>query len=214
MGTANSSFMMFESIQTLLWDFDGVILDSVPIRDEGYWHVLKNYPEEKVEELIEFQRNQGGLSRYVKFRYFYEKILGKKISDKKVNDFAKQFSDYMVQKLTDTDLLIADTLEFIRDYHKKYNMHIVSGSDQKELRYLCHKLKIDHFFKSIHGSPTPKITLVKNILAKYNYDPDDVALIGDSINDFDAADRNSIRFFGYNNRVLKDKGVGYITVFK
>lgn len=204
---------MFESIQILLWDFDGVILDSVSIRDEGYWHVLKKYPAEEVEKLIEFQQANGGLSRYVKFRYFYEEILGKEISDEKVNEFARQFSDYMVKKLADTDLLITDTLEFIREYHKKYTMHIVSGSDENELRYLCRELNIDHFFKSIHGSPMPKINLVKNILAEHNYPPEHAALIGDSVNDFDAAYKNNIRFFGYNNPNLREKGEGYITSF-
>jgi len=204
---------MLELYQTILWDFDGVILDSVDIRDEGYLHVLKKYPDEKVDELLQFQRLNGGLSRYVKFRYFYEEILGERISDDKVNDFARQFSDYMVKKLTDTNLLIGDSLEFIRDNHKKYSMHVVSGSDENELRFLCKELKISRFFKSIHGSPTPKITLVKNILADHGYDSKRVALVGDSINDFDAADRNNISFFGYNNPVLRKKGEGYITAF-
>lgn len=204
---------MFESFQILLWDFDGVILDSVSIRDEGYWQVLKKYPAEEVKKLIEFQQANGGLSRYVKFRYFYEEILGKEISEEKVNEFAQQFSDYMVKKLTDTDLLITETLEFIREYHKKYTMHIVSGSDEIELRFLCRELNIDHFFKSIHGSPTPKINLVKKILEEHNYAPENTALIGDSVNDFDAAYKNNIRFFGYNNPDLREKGEGYITSF-
>lgn len=204
---------MFSRFQTILWDFDGVILDSVHIRDEGYRHVLQNYPEKHVQRLIEFQQLNGGLSRYVKFRYFYEEILGREISDAKVNDFASHFSEYMKKKLTDTGLLIDDTINFIAANHQKFNMHIVSGSDQNELRYLCKLLKISTYFRSIHGSPTPKITLVKNILNQENYNPNNVVLIGDSINDFDATSINNISFYGYNNLLLRDKGDGYIFKF-
>lgn len=204
---------MLGTFQIILWDFDGVIIDSVPIRDAGYWHVLKNYPGKQVKQLIEFQQKNGGLSRYVKFRYFYEEILGKEISDDKVNDFAREYSDFMVKNLTNPDLLIRDTMGFIQSNYKNFSMHIVSGSDQNELRYLCNYLNIDHFFKSIHGSPTPKITWVEKILKHNNYYTNQVVLIGDSNNDYEAAVNNNISFYGYNNHRIKDKGQGYITAF-
>lgn len=101
---------MFDTLEVILWDFDGVILDSVNIRDKGYWNVLKGYPDDKVEKLLKFQQINGGLSRFVKFRYFYEDILGKDISNEKINHFAKQYSDYVVKRLTDPNLLIKDNL--------------------------------------------------------------------------------------------------------
>ncbi|WP_316928080.1 HAD family hydrolase [Gillisia marina] len=65
------------------------------------------------------------------------------------------------------------------------------------------------FFKSIHGSPTPKIQLVDTILKQHNYIPKETLLIGDSINDFEAADRNNISFAGYNNLDLLKVGNFY-----
>jgi HAD superfamily hydrolase (TIGR01549 family) len=196
--------------EALFWDFDGVILDSVPIRDEGYWHTLKHYPKDQVEKLIHYQQLNGGISRYVKFRYFYEEILDKEISDEQVNRYAKSFSEYMIERLTDKNLIIDETIRFIENHHESIPMHIVSGSDQEELRYLCKELEIDHFFNSIHGSPTPKIELVKQVLAREKYHPEHAALIGDSINDYDAARLNGLTFFGYNNPDLKDKVENYI----
>jgi HAD superfamily hydrolase (TIGR01549 family) len=204
---------MFESFQTILWDFDGVILDSVHIRDQGYWHVLNEYPKDQIKKLIKFQQINGGLSRYVKFRYFYEEILEREISEEKVNDLAGQYSEFMRKRLTDAKLLIEDTMDFIRSNHGKYNMHIVSGSDQNELQFLCRELEIDFYFKSVLGSPTPKITLVKNILDDENYIPEHVVLIGDSINDYEAAENNDLTFYGYNNPDIKDKGERYVTEF-
>jgi hypothetical protein len=33
--------------------------------------------------------------------------------------------------------LILDSLNYIKNNYEKYNFHIVSGSDQEELRFLC-----------------------------------------------------------------------------
>ena len=83
-------------------------------------------------------------------------------------------------------------------------MHIVSGSDGNELRELCKSLRLDHFFISIKGSPTPKTSLVKNIIENGYLSLSEYCLIGDAINDYDASKDNSIKFFGYNNLKLKN----------
>lgn len=92
-------------------------------------------------------------------------------------------------------------------------MHIVSGSDQKELRFLCQELNVAKFFLSIHGSPTHKNDLVKNLINSHQYRIDELVLIGDSINDYEAAKINDIDFIGYNNIALKEFGA-YLDTFK
>ena len=51
-------------IKTVLWDFDGVILDSMKVRDWGFREIFKNYDNKKVEQLIDYHNLNGGLSRY------------------------------------------------------------------------------------------------------------------------------------------------------
>ena len=92
-------------------------------------------------------------------------------------------------------------------------MHVVSGSDEKELNYICNTLNLSQYFISIHGSPTPKKELVTNLLEQNNANKSLTCLIGDSKNDFEAAEVNGIDFFGYNSSTLKELGVGYINSF-
>ena len=204
---------MLSQYKVILWDFDGVIMDSMPIRDKGFEEVLKHYPQRQVEELLNFHRQNGGLSRYVKFRYFFEKIRNEAITDEQVNELAKHFSDIMLSLLKDEKLLIRDSVLFIKSVKPDIDMHIVSGSDGNELKQICASLGLNNYFKSIHGSPTPKKKLVKDILAENNYDKASVVLIGDSINDLDACNNNGIDFFGYNNENLKLLSDNYITAF-
>jgi len=188
--------------KAIFWDFDGVIIDSMPIREKGFREVLSNYPKSEVDKLIDFHTKNAGLSRYVKFNYFFECIRIESNTENKEAELAKRFSDIMKEMLPDRELLILDVINYIKK-SPHINMHIVSGSDGEELKFLCKKLEIEFLFKSIEGSPTPKGSLVKNLMSNFKYNKEEVCLIGDSINDYEAAFENDIDFIGYNNEELR-----------
>jgi len=192
-------------IKNILWDFDGVILDSMPIRDYGFIKIFESYPEELVEEFIKYHRLNGGLSRFHKIKYFYNHLLNKVISEKQIQNYAEQFTIIMKEQLINKKYLIQESVDFIQVNHKNYNFHIVSGSEHHELNYLCEKLDLTEYFLSINGSPTPKNELVKNLLEKEKYKKEETILIGDSINDYEAANVNGIEFYAYNNLDLKQQ---------
>jgi len=184
--------------KVIFWDFDGVILDSNEVRDLGFIEALKEYPSAQVEKLLLFHKKNGGLSRYVKFRYFFEEIRKETTNKETMEGLLDRFSLIMKDQLVNPYYLIEENLKVIKELYGNSAMHIVSGSDQTELRYLCKCLKIDHFFESINGSPTPKIELVKKLIQYHKYLIKDCVLIGDSVNDFEAAQANEISFVGYN----------------
>ena len=201
------------NINVIFWDFDGVILDSMSIRNKGFELIFADFDRKDVGKLLNFHKQNGGLSRYVKIKFFFEKILEKDITQDEINYYADRFSKIMLKELGNNELLIKDSVTFIKKNYKKFNFHIVSGSDQEELRILCDVLGIKKYFKTINGSPSAKKELIKNILDDYNYNADDCVLIGDSINDFDAARENKIRFIGYNNNELRDISWYYVDLF-
>ena len=49
-----------------------------------------------------FHQKNGGLSRYVKFRYFFEEVVGVDITEEEVNSWAMRFSEIM-KKLSHVD---------------------------------------------------------------------------------------------------------------
>ncbi|WZL88726.1 HAD hydrolase-like protein [Salinimicrobium sp. 3283s] len=199
--------------KNIFWDFDGVIMDSMPVRNKGFELVLKDYPKEQVQDLMEFHLKNGGLSRYVKFRYFFEEIRKESVSEQKIKELATEFSIIMKKLLLDESLLITDSLNFIKQNYLNFKMHIVSGSDQSELRFLCNELGIAPYFLSIHGSPIAKTELVNQLLIQHDYAKESCVLIGDSINDYEASNINQIDFMGYNCLALQNKGKSYITSF-
>lgn len=192
-------------ISTIFWDFDGVLMNSNLVRDYGFKTVLSDFPQNEVDQLMAFHQSNGGLSRYVKFKYFFEEIRNEEITEIEIKVWANKFSNIMLESLCKSELLIDETISFVKEQFKNYDMHIVSGSDGEELKIICEKLNISQYFKSINGSPTPKTTLVKMILDQNNYPNDSCVLIGDSINDYYAAMDHSIYFKAYNNPILEVK---------
>lgn len=198
-------------IKNILFDFDGVILDSMEIRDYGFRKVLEKYDKNKnIEEFIKFHRTNGGLSRFYKIKYFFNNYLNKEITENEIYLLADEFSKIMREKLTCKNYLITETIQFIKNNYKKYDMYIVSGSEQNELRYLCKELGIDNYFKLILGSPIHKNDLVREVLVQENKKTNETILIGDSINDYEAAIINNIEFYGFNNLEMKNNSKKYI----
>lgn len=193
---------MLDNFKVILWDFDGVLMNSNSVRDLGFEKVLATYPAEQVDALMKYHKANGGLSRYVKFRYFFEKVRNERVTDDQIQVLAKNFSIIMREILFDQSLLIQDSIQFVKDNFTKFKMHIVSGSDGVELNAICKYLEIDKYFITIEGSPTAKNELVKQLLFRYKYACEECVLIGDSFNDLEAARVNNISFAAYNNSSL------------
>jgi HAD superfamily hydrolase (TIGR01549 family) len=199
--------------QVVIFDFDGVILDSMPIKTYAFREIFKDFDAVAVERLAKFHVQNGGISRFVKIRYFFENILGRSVNESEVSRYADSFAKIVVDELVKPKYLETETINFIKSLYGSKKLFVASGAEQNELRYLCKKFGIDRYFDGIFGSPTPKLELLKIILNASGVAADKCVMIGDSINDYEAAFENEIPFYGYNNEELKKVGT-YINNFK
>ena len=185
----------------IIFDFDGVLADSNNIRLEGFRMIFKDFPEHQVQQLIEYAKLNGGISRYEKIRYFFEQIRNESIFDDKVQLLAKRYSELVKQNVIDA-APVKGSLNFLSTYHDKYDFAVVSGSDQEELREVCKARKIEHFFVEILGSPTTKESNIDILLKKTGWGKKECLFVGDSINDYDAARKNDIDFLARNTGLM------------
>lgn len=200
-------------IKTIFWDFDGVIIDSMKIKGDGFIELFENYNLEQVRLLEKYHYANGGISRFDKIKYFYNQILKKDVSEEKIINLSNKFASIIKEKIFNKDILIRESLIFIEKNFIDYNFHIVSGADHNELNSLCKYFKIEQYFKSINGSPTKKHVLLKNVINEFKYIPEEIVFIGDAMTDYYAAKKNKIKFYGYNNEELKKFG-NYIEKFE
>jgi phosphoglycolate phosphatase-like HAD superfamily hydrolase len=180
-----------------IFDCDGVILDSNKLKSNAFTEALTDEPLDLVTEFVKYHKENGGISRYEKFSYYFE-VMKKQVEaeveiKKALNNFAAIVSKGLI-----SCNYIPGALEFI-EYLFKLNkrLFVVSGSDEKELIEVFRKRGIDHYFENIHGSPDNKIDNTKKVI-KTNSRLTNGIFFGDSKADYEAASQYGMDFIFIN----------------
>lgn len=182
-----------KNIDFVILDCDGVILDSNQIKTEAFKKALVDQPKKKVAKFIAFHKKNGGISRKIKFEYFFFEIL--KLNNQNLIDKSlKRFKNYLIPKLV-SSRYIKGVLRFIKTLKKKnIQIFIVSGSLQPELRKVFRKKKKDSLFTEILGTPNDKIENINYLKNKYDLNLKKGIFFGDSKADWIAAKRFNLKF--------------------
>jgi len=180
-------------IKNILFDFDGVICESVDIKTEAFYEMYISSGEDIAQKVKFHHLKNGGMSRYDKFKYYEEVFLEKSITTERMNTLSTQFSKLVKEKVIDAPF-VEGALEFLEKNAKRYKCFIISATPIDEMREIAKAKKIDKYFKEIFGSPTNKIEWGKYILNTYNLKTQETVFVGDALSDFNAAKKNNIHF--------------------
>ncbi len=197
----------------IIFDFDGVLVESNTIRFKGFRLLFRDYPDDQVQMLVEYAMLNGGMSRYEKIKYFFEEIKHEAISDAGVQILSRQYTELVKQRVIDAEP-VTGSLEFLSNNSTNYDFAIVSGSDQEELRAVCQARKISQLFLNILGSPERKEINISRLLSEEGWDKGSCLLIGDSLNDLEAAQKNNIDFIARESGLVEWDSMDNITVIK
>lgn len=177
--------MNIKFYKTIIFDCDGVILNSNTIKSDGFKFATSKYCSDKVDEFIEYHKNNGGVSRYVKFKYFLEVINNKKSSDIELEELLKSYQSFVLNRLLTCE--VASELTTLKSITNQSKWLVASGGDEEELRQVFRLRKIDNLFDSgIFGSPTSKQEIInREIRSKNIVFP--ALFIGDSKLDYECS---------------------------
>ncbi len=181
-------------LKAIIFDFDGVICESVDIKIQAFRKLFEIYPEH-VDKILEYHVRNGGLSRYKKFQYIYRRFFKKKISPGESLQLGQKFSEYSLAAVIQS-AYVPGAYEFLKQYYKKFLFFIVSGTPEEEMRFIVNKRGLAKYFQGVYGSPIPKSRLIKKILKENRLRKSDVVFVGDSINDYKGAARAGVKFIG------------------
>ena len=182
----------------LIYDFDGVICDSVNLKTEAFESLYSSYGEEVVKKVRDHHLLNGGISRFEKFKYFSESILNKEISKIELEILGKQFSDIVLNKIIHAPIN-PGVIEFIESNISHSLQFICSGTPHEEMNHIIIEKKMGKYFKGVFGSPDSKPKIINHILSKYELMPAQVLFFGDAMTDYNAAKETSIDFIGIEN---------------
>src|SRR5207248_10291077 len=96
----------------IIFDFDGVILESVHVKAQAFRSLFEAYPEHQ-ERIVQLHLQQGGLSRYEKFRRIYADFLHLPLSEEEMVRLDTAFGALVTEEMN-TWPVVPGAREFIR----------------------------------------------------------------------------------------------------
>ena len=180
--------------RVIIFDWDGVIVDSNTFKWEEAWKKTFKKEKEKASLAAEYLSTPEGraLSRYE----LIEKIAPKS-SKSYQNKIAEEFSNVLQQSVAEISLMlnIQNVLDFLQK--KGYKMIVISATKEEDLKYQADYLNVSKYFTDLFGNPRTKIENFERIenLKKHQY-----VVIGDGEGDYKLAKSIEAEFIGVENK--------------
>ena len=95
--------------KVLIFDFDGVIADSVDIKTEAFGELYSNYGEKTVHAVKLFHEQNGGVSRFEKIHYFNKVLLKNKKIECTEEFFAQRFSEIVYKRVVECPEIVGSS---------------------------------------------------------------------------------------------------------
>lgn len=179
-------------IKYIFFDFDGVLAESVNIKTEAFRQMYLSYGAEFAQKVVDYHIDNGGVSRYEKFKIYNGEWLGEEVTPEKINELAAIFSSHVVEGVVNSEE-VKGTSDFLNSSHE-YIKYIITGTPTIEIKPILERRKMNHFFVDAHGSPEKKGFWVKKIINAENIRAEECVFIGDALTDYNAAVNNNITF--------------------
>lgn len=185
---------LFSEYATVVFDCDGVILNSNQLKIQAYFDTAIRFGANKAQAqaLVDHHISLGGISRYPKFQYFLKEILNQPVTEEATQRLLDTFGTEVERLLANCE--IASGLQSLREANPHQRWMVLSGGDQTELRKIFELRGLTHLFNAgIFGSPDNKDVVLARELANGNI-TQPALFLGDSRYDHQASTRAGLDF--------------------
>ena len=187
---------IIESKSTFVFDFDGVLADSVDIKTWAFGEIYKCHGDGVVDQVVNHHIENGGMSRFEKFKYYHKNFLNQELTEKNMQVLCDSFSSLVMKAVIDSPE-IRGANKFLNNYCINNKLSFVnSATPQNEIEQIVVQRNMDKFFTFVFGSPSSKSDNLKNIFSRYNTTPEQTVFFGDAVADFKAATEVGCEFIG------------------
>jgi len=194
------------SIKTLVFDFDGTIVDSNKLKDRVYFELFP-LANEKSKDLIG-KISKG--SRKTRYQIIREILCALKFEDieKETENYAQKYGEIVEKGIVESGGA-PNAFEGLWFFHNnKYVLYLLSGTPLGPLRQTVEKLVLKGkipTFKKIYGRVDDKDErlfkeqVIAEIIKTESVRSEEIALIGDGPSERDVALKTGCVFIGISN---------------
>ena len=84
----------------IIFDFDGVLVDSVDIKTRAFANLFKDKSPEIVKAVVEHHLTHGSMSRFDKIRHYYKEFLKQPLTDEMLNSLCGRFAEIVFEEVS------------------------------------------------------------------------------------------------------------------
>ncbi len=188
-------------IKALVLDFDGVIVDSEPIKQQGFSLMFSEFGEPVPKREIDSARADltGRGNRADIIRGVFERMGETDAIDAKVAEYVRRYGevvDKRVRQLRVSD----DARQAMTVLSQKIPLYVNSLTPEEVLQESIHALGVAPLFKGIYGTPRNKVENLGRIVQHAHVPVLDTLFVGDTEGDADAAHTFGCQFVGFGSR--------------
>ena len=181
-------------IRAIAFDFDGVLVESVDIKNRAYARLFEKEGAELVQSILTYHLRNGGVSRFIKFRTIYREILERPLSEREFQLLCDRFSRLVVEEVVAAPW-VEGAQDFLVKNKDRYTFAIISGTPEDELKQIVRSRAMESFFDVVLGSPKEKVALLREVMLRFDLKSEEILFIGDSETDWNAARATKVPFF-------------------
>jgi phosphoglycolate phosphatase-like HAD superfamily hydrolase len=178
----------------VVFDFDGVIVESTDIKTAAFRALFADCPE-YVDAIEALHRRHEGVNRSVKFEMIYRDILQRPLNAETKAALARRYGELVVDQVVACPAVagVPDVLEALG---RRIPLAVVSSTPDAELQQIVARRELARYFRAVRGAPPAKVAAVAGIITTFGWPAHRVAMIGDTIADLEAARTNGLSFVG------------------
>ena len=190
------------AFEVIIFDFDGVIVESVGIKDQAFAMLFQDHPQH-LEEIITYHLSHNATIRFEKFRYITENILQQKYTEARAQELQKKYSQFVLTRIIQCPL-VKGAEDFLTHFSQVMPLFLASVNPAQEIEEILNKRNLKKFFKKIYAHPWLKKDAILEILRDEDKSQNEAVFIGDSLEDYHAAREAGVFFIG------RDSGKSFI----
>ena len=181
-----------KNFSVIFWDFDGVIKESVGVKASAFFQLFEPHGSKVAERVLRHHSNNGGMSRYDKIPIYLE-WANQKVTAEAISFYCKQFSLLVVDKVIQSPWVLG-VENCLRSKPLNQTFILVTATPQSEIEHILKVLDLENVFFKVYGAPIKKSDAIFESISEICIDPSKCLVIGDSIEDYEAATVNGVSF--------------------
>ncbi len=182
-------------IKGIVFDFDGVILESVAVKDQAIFDLFRNESQQVRQRVLDLHRDTPGINRRSRLELLLTKGLGKEhVTAREVDALLQQFSELIWQGLLNCPE-VPGVRKFLEDL-PDIPCYVASAGPGQEVQTLARERNFLQYFEDILGAPRKKPDMLQEIVAGEQVSAKNILFIGDKISDYHAAHQAGTAFLG------------------